>query len=328
MPFFSIVMPTLNRANLLPQTIASIEAQTFQDYEILLVDGGSTDNTRELAPTLSPRLRLIAQPADRRGIAAQRSTGFMEARGEYVACLDSDDIMFPWALQHYYEAIQKHDRPGFVMSDAVMFHDDAHLPAAHDGQMQTRAFRDFLEFIRLPRKGWVLASGSVFKAQHAREVAGQSDAIVYAEDTDMFLRLGDKPGFVRIDAPLCFGYRQHDANVSTDFTRLLKGMGQLIDEEVADTYPGGPQNAKARRQAITSQVRSAAKRCLKRGMVAEGWELYRRTAWWNAQVGRWDFVLGYPAMLATCPLRRKQFPPTPAKPDTSAETESEAVSQS
>src|SRR5689334_3601329 len=120
-PFFSIVMPILNRANLLRPTIASIEAQTFQDYEILLCDGGSTDGTIELAPTLSSKLRVIHQPPDNRGIAAQRSTGFLEAKGEYVACLDSDDLMFPWALQKYHDAIMKHHHPGFVMSDAIMF---------------------------------------------------------------------------------------------------------------------------------------------------------------------------------------------------------------
>lgn len=311
MPFFSIVMPILNRADLLRPTIASIEAQTFQDYEILLCDGGSTDGTLELAPTLSPKLRVLHQPKDRKGIAAQRSTGFMEAQGEYVACLDSDDIMFPWTLQKYYDVIQQHNRPGFVMSDAIMFRDEAKLAVAKDGQLATRAFKHFLEFIELPRKGWVLASGSAFKTQHAREVAGLSDHVVYAEDTDMFLRLGEKPGFVRIDSPLCFGYRQHASNVSTDFNRLLKGMHQLIDEEMNNTYPGGEQWAKARRQAITSQVRSAAKRCARRGLVKEGWQLYRRTIKWHTQVNRWDFLLGYPGMLAVSSIRGKREEPKP-----------------
>lgn len=313
MPFFSIVMPILNRADLLRPTIASIEAQSFQDYEILLCDGGSTDGTIELAPTLSPKLRVLHQPKDRKGIAAQRSTGFMAAQGEYVACLDSDDIMFPWTLQKYHDVIVSHGRPGFVMSDAIMFRDEAKLAAARDGQLKTRSFKHFLEFIDLPRKGWVLASGSAFKTQHAREVAGQSDQIVYAEDTDMFLRLGAKPGFVRIDSPFCFGYRQHHSNVSMDFTRLLKGMHQLIDEEVNDTFPGGAEWARARRQAITSQVRSAAKRCAKRGLVAEGWQLYRRTAKWHTQVNRWDFLLGYPPMLAVSSLRGKRAEPPPSE---------------
>ena len=311
MPFFSIVMPILNRADLLRPTIASIEAQTFQDYEILLIDGGSTDGTIELAPTLSPKLRVIHQPRDHRGIAAQRSTGFMEAKGEYIACLDSDDLMFPWTLQKYYDAIMKHDKPAFVMSDAIMFRDESRLSFARDGELKTRPFRDFLEFINLRRRGWVLASGSAFKTQHAREVAGLSDEIVYAEDTDMFLRLGDKPGFVRIDAPFCFGYRQHNTNVSTDFPRLLKGMHQLIDEEIHNTYPGGEAAARARRQAITAQVRSAAKRCARRGLVADGWQLYRRTLGWNIKVNRWDFVLSYPPMLVVSAVRGEREEPKP-----------------
>ncbi len=140
MPYFSIVMPTLNRADLLPLTIQSIDAQRFTDYEILLVDGGSTDGTIELAPKLSSKLKLIHQPPERRGIAAQRGTGFLAAQGKYIACLDSDDTMFPWTLETYRNVIEKNNQPSFMLSDGLMFWDEKTLADAKESQPTVAAF--------------------------------------------------------------------------------------------------------------------------------------------------------------------------------------------
>jgi glycosyltransferase involved in cell wall biosynthesis len=297
MPYFSIVMPTLNRAALLPVTIQSIEAQSFTDYEILLVDGGSTDGTLELAPTLSPKLRLLRQPIERRGIAAQRSTGFAEAKGQYIVCLDSDDTLFPWSLQTYRDVIEKNNNPSFMLADGLMFWDEAKLAEARQVDLAYAEFPNYFTFLYLRRVGLSVASGSVMKTEVARQTMGLSDKIVYAEDSDMFMRMGEQPGFVRIQKPLTFGYRQHGSNVSVNFDRLLNGMGQLIEEEKAGTYPGGRRYSKARRMELTTLLRSAARRCVKRGRFAEAWDIYCKTIFWNAQVGNWHFLLGFPFKL-------------------------------
>lgn len=298
-------MPVLNRARLIPGTIASLLAQTFDDFEILLADGGSTDGTPEIASRLSDKVRVIHQPPDRPGIGAARSIAFGEARGEYVACLDSDDLLLPWALQTYRDAIKQHKNPAFLLADGIMFRYEQALAQATPDTPIFSHYANYLAFLREPRQGWSLASGSVFQTEHAREIAGLSDKIVYAEDSDMFLRLGDKPGFVRVARPITFGYRQHDENTSINFDRFLKGMDQLIDEESAGRYPGGPEAATARRNELTTLLRSAARRCLNRGRLADGFRLYRRTLLWNLQCRKWKFVAGYPALMAIMPFRRK-----------------------
>ncbi len=316
MPFFSIVMPVLNRANLLAPTLASLSNQTFGDYEILLADGGSTDGTQDVAMKLNDKVRVVNQPKERPGIGAARSIAFGEARGEYIACLDSDDVMLPWALATYHAAITKHNNPAFMLADAIMFRDIRKLEEAKQDEPVFTYYRNYLAYIRKPRKGWSLASGSIFRTEYAKEIAGLSDKIVYAEDSDMFLRLGDKPGFVRIEKPCTFGYRQHDSNTSINFDRFLKGMNQLIDEESAGLYPGGVGEAKARRNELTSLLRSAARRCINRGRFADGWNLYKKTLGWNAQCNKWPFVVGYPLKMGLAKLKGTK--PAPAKSATAA----------
>ncbi len=316
MPYFSIVMPVLNRAKLLPDALRSILAQTFDDLEILVVDGGSTDGTQEVARSFGEKVRLIDQPGDRPGIGAARSVAFEQTNGRYVACFDSDDHMMPWALETYRQAIEEHHEPAFLLADGLMYRDEAALTSVERKPAKKRLFDSYLTFLRQPRRGWSLASGSVFRADFARQIAGLSDKIVYAEDSDMFLRLGDRPGFVRIEQPVTFGYHQHDENTSMSFDRFIKGMWQLIGEESAGLYPGGPAGAKARRNELTTLLRSAAKRCVKRRRISDGLKLYASTLWWNAQQGKFKFIAGYPLLAASTALR-----PAKKKPDRQAEIE-------
>ncbi|MBP1741124.1 MAG: glycosyl transferase family 2 [Deltaproteobacteria bacterium] len=88
-PHVSVVIPTYNRASCITRTIDSVFAQTYGDYEIIVVDDGSTDNTREVLGRYGNRIRYIHQPNS--GVSSARNTGILSARGEWVAFLDSDD---------------------------------------------------------------------------------------------------------------------------------------------------------------------------------------------------------------------------------------------
>lgn len=94
-------MPTRNRAHTIGRAIASVRAQTHDDWELVIVDGASTDATRETVSALSlgdPRVRFIAEPADG-GVTAGRNRGLDESRGEWIGMLDSDDELVPNALE-------------------------------------------------------------------------------------------------------------------------------------------------------------------------------------------------------------------------------------
>lgn len=96
-PFFSIVIPVLNRRILFEETLACLRGQSFHDWECLVIDDGSTDGTREMVEAIAredQRIRLLAKPPEaRRGPSASRNIGLRAAKGRFVHFFDSDDLL-------------------------------------------------------------------------------------------------------------------------------------------------------------------------------------------------------------------------------------------
>jgi glycosyltransferase involved in cell wall biosynthesis len=106
-PYFSVVIPAYNVQDYIKETIDSILSQSFSDFEILVVNDGSTDNTLEILEAISdPRLRIINQ--DNGGECRARNRGMAEAIGRYLAFLDADDIWLPYHLQIAYRFFTQH----------------------------------------------------------------------------------------------------------------------------------------------------------------------------------------------------------------------------
>ena len=113
MPKISVIVPTYNRTRFLPISIKSILAQTFEDYEIIIVDDGSTDDTSTVVRSFSDsRIKYIRQ--SNAGQAAARNTGLSHAAGEYIGFLDDDDLYVPSALQVLSTCLDKHPDIGMV----------------------------------------------------------------------------------------------------------------------------------------------------------------------------------------------------------------------
>jgi glycosyltransferase involved in cell wall biosynthesis len=105
-PFFSVIIPTHNRAHLLCQAIQSVLNQTYEKFELIIVDDHSTDNTKELINLFNDtRIQYIKNNC-KRGAAGARNAGILKAIGEWVAFLDDDDIWFPQKLEMQYNKIQ------------------------------------------------------------------------------------------------------------------------------------------------------------------------------------------------------------------------------
>ena len=116
MPAVSVILPTFNRARFLPEAFAWIRAQTFTDWELIVVDDGSTDNTRELTADLS---KSIPQPVryihqENRGAYGARNTGLDNATGRYLAFFDSDDLWLPHHLANCAAALAAHSEVSWV----------------------------------------------------------------------------------------------------------------------------------------------------------------------------------------------------------------------
>src|SRR5215470_7796162 len=104
MPLFSVVIPSFNRVAFLATALNSIFTQRFTDFEIIVVDDGSTDATMDYLQSLEDRIEVFRQP--NQGPGAARNRGARQAGGAYLAFLDSDDLWFPWTLEVYRYVIQ------------------------------------------------------------------------------------------------------------------------------------------------------------------------------------------------------------------------------
>jgi glycosyltransferase involved in cell wall biosynthesis len=120
-PLVSVVVPTYNCAQYLPEAVDSVLGQSYERRELIVVDDGSIDDTRVVLGRYGDRLRYLFQK--NRGIGGARARGLEEARGELVAFLDADDVWMPHKLEHQVEALTRHPECAFVFADAVDFGD-------------------------------------------------------------------------------------------------------------------------------------------------------------------------------------------------------------
>jgi glycosyltransferase involved in cell wall biosynthesis len=136
MPFFSVVIPTYNRATCVRRAIDSVLRQTFEDYELIVVDDGSTDNTSEVVRGYGERIVYVSQR--NRGVSAARNTGISRSVGDWVAFLDSDDEWLPGYLSKQAELVSKDpDLVGAVMNGLI----DPSPGTPHDWFEEARLYR-------------------------------------------------------------------------------------------------------------------------------------------------------------------------------------------
>lgn len=118
MPFFSIIIPAYNRARQLPHSLQSVLSQTYQDFEVIIIDDGSTDNTREIVGAYNDaRIRYIHQHNQER--SASRNNGMKAAQGEYICFLDSDDAYLDNHLELLHQSINKLNHPVAIFKTGV-----------------------------------------------------------------------------------------------------------------------------------------------------------------------------------------------------------------
>ncbi len=221
-----------------------------------------------------------------------RNLGAQYATGHYLAFLDSDDLWFPWTLEVYRRAIQQAGNPAFVVGKPLRFQNDSSLSSARKEALECQWFADYLASGEEWR--WWGVSSFVVRHNAFLAVGGFTREWVNGEDADLALRLGTEAGFVQIAAPVTFGYREHGVSAMKNFSRTLAGCWIKIRAERAGTYPGGRPRTADRRRILTRHLRPVSLECLRHGLRAEAWQLYRATFSWHVQLGRWKYLLGFP----------------------------------
>src|SRR4030043_1751206 len=117
MPKVSVIIPTFNRAGMVVEAIESVLKQTYADFEIIVVDDGSRDNTREAVAGLKdPHIKYIYQ--ENQGVSGAMNTGILASRAEYIVWLASDNMMLDGSLQKCVDFMERHPEVGFCQVQA------------------------------------------------------------------------------------------------------------------------------------------------------------------------------------------------------------------
>lgn len=305
MPFFSVIIPTYNRLPLLKEALESVFSQTFTDYEIIVVDDGSTDGTLEMLRCYGKKIQLLNQKNS--GPGAARNLGASVAKGEYLAFLDSDDIWMPWALETASIAIIENDFPAIVILKHQDFKQPRDLKEIIKEAVIISAHEDFLGASM--RKGYTILSCStaVIKNKEFKGAGGFSEQKINAEDLDLWMKLSNSIGFVEVLTPVCCGYRRHSESAVSNLELTYMGMDLMIKSEVNDCYPGGIPRSHERRKLISRYTRPASIALAKSGKIKLSTDLYIRTLMWNFNELRIKYIIGYLAILLFILIAGKHY---------------------
>jgi glycosyltransferase involved in cell wall biosynthesis len=221
MPKVSVVIPTYNHEQFIGQALESVFSQTFRDFELIVVNDGSPDDTEEvLRPHIeSGKIQYIRQ--ENQGVAAARNRGAAEARGEYLAFLDDDDCWPPDKLEWQVAAMEA---ANMVMVGGM--NDSERLPAPLEvlarAEHQTLKTADFFERNPFGSPGQTMIRRSAFES-----VGGFDTEVWGVDDHDLWIRLSCL-GEIRKYWRLALFYRFHDANASLDYARMTFNLKKVI----------------------------------------------------------------------------------------------------
>lgn len=287
MPLFSVIIPVYNRRELLQDALASVWAQTFKDFEVIIVDDGSTDGTWEYLQTLGAAVVALRQ--ENAGPGAARNKGVESARGDYVAFLDSDDLWFPWTLDIL--------RKAFAVAPEVSLVSGKQGVEIPTGEAMAAKFAFFPSLFASDIRGMFPIGGTPSVAVSKKvfeQVGGFCPDRINAEDVDLWMRLGMAPGFVQILFPPLYLNRVHGTNVSQDSERNESGLDMMLRREREGKYPGGNRYRNQRLNVITAMFRSASGNFLSQNNVRAAWRLYLKSFAYQFGQRRYLYLSGFP----------------------------------
>ena len=222
----SVIIPTYNSAQYVTQAIENVLEQTYKDFEILVIDDGSKDDTAEVVKKYGDAVRYIYQ--ENAGVSVARNKGIKESVGKYVSFLDADDTWLPRKLELQMEAFKRNPEYKFCFSAFVTVTADLQPIEMKHARMEDAAIKDLL------LRGNVV--GSICTVICERElfdvVGGFDPKLSQCADWDMWVRLATLTDFLFIDEQLVT-YRQHDSNMSRNAPLLEKDSLFVLEKGFA-----------------------------------------------------------------------------------------------
>ena len=289
-------MPVYNRAELVGETLESIGAQSEDDWEIIVIDDGSTDDTlailAEYRARWGDKMQVLQQ--SHAGPGAARNRGVAAARGRYVAFLDSDDLWFPWTLAFYRQQLEHHNFPAFLVGAPLIFQYPAQwLRALENGPQQPEKIDAFVDYLHAALATDWLSTSSFVVRRDAFNGKAFCARPINCEDIDFTLQMAVEPGFVKVHNPPTFGYRQHAGGITGNALRTVRGIEFLIEGERAGRYPGGAARRRQRVEILGRHVRPALLSFARSNHRRRAWRALARSLRWHLELGRARFLVAF-----------------------------------
>lgn len=232
----SVIIPTYNSARYLPEAIESVIGQTYQDFEIIVVDDGSTDNTQEVVENAlqgySNKILYFYQ--ENQGHAITRNVGIRHSVGEYIAFLDADDKWAPNKLERQMTYLDGHPTVGHVHCARIRVDKDGDLLPTPRVSIQFLSGNIFYHL--LLRKAHICTSSVVCRKECLNNVGYFDEHFpdkIGGEDRDLWLRIAKKYPIGYIDEPLVY-YRYFTNSLSKTRGResIIKGRYYVINKNL------------------------------------------------------------------------------------------------
>ncbi|MBN2466714.1 MAG: glycosyltransferase [Deltaproteobacteria bacterium] len=222
-PRVSVCIPTFNRKEYLRETLESVVSQSYQDFEIVVVDDGSTDGTEEMLRDLEIPIRYAWQ--HNAGDAAARNRLIEHARGDYIAFIDSDDLLLPGALEQMVETGTHQNHDVIVYGTYLAINERGEVTRRskrklHSGYVTTFLFQDI----------FIHSCGTLLPARIVKGKAAFDTTLRVCSDYDLWLRLSLQYPFVALSDPT-FKRRRHSKNLSSP-----SFANQVVELEVLQTF--------------------------------------------------------------------------------------------
>ena len=246
-PLVSVIVPTHNCGAYIGEAISSVLAQTYAAYEFIVVDDGSTDNTRAVLTPYWGRIQYLYQ--DSQGVAAARNAGIRHAQGELVAFLDADDVWFPTKLELQVQAFRGHTESGAAFTDFLDFDESG---VTRRSRLNTQ--RDARAWFERHRVGdseiacgsiyqdlllanWVHTSSVVVKREVLSVVGVFDETFTIGEDLDLWLRIARRYSVLCVNRVLS-GYRYWSQSLSGPMeyraVRYNQGIQRVLEKHLAN----------------------------------------------------------------------------------------------
>ena len=261
-PFFSVVIPTYNRSSLVERAIKSVLSQSFVDFEIIVVDDGSTDDTSSRVNSFhDPRIKYV-QNRRSKGACGARNTGVAAASAEWIAFLDDDDEWLSDKLRYQFDLIKVSDKSiGLVSTDYAVY----------------KGPGEKLRIVKNQSSGWVQAedlmehrigclSSTCVRKQILQKIGGFDETFPACQDRDLWVRVAQVSQFATVNRPLVLMYQEERFRISRSFRKKLEGL--LLFRDKHESLVAGNIRLRHRQEskiliyALLESERTVARNCL------------------------------------------------------------------